>query len=85
MNNVNNACHISLNDIAEAITHDGAYEDVVRMMCAMISTDPKVDEATLLTIARLVVDGMIAQFTFDRMTFDAALDRIAKQQKGERS
>ena len=55
------------------------------MVCDIISTDPKVDEATLLTIARLVVDGMIAQFTFDRMTFDAALDRIAKQQTGERS
>ena len=63
----------------------GPTTDVVRMVCDIISTDPKVDEATLLTIARLIVDGMIAQFAFDRMTFDAALDRIAKQQTGERS
>jgi hypothetical protein len=66
MNNVNNACHTSLADIAKAIAHGGPYEDVVRTVCDIISTDPKVDQATLLTIGRLVADAMIAQFAFDR-------------------
>jgi hypothetical protein len=72
MNNVNDACHISLADIAEAIAHDEPYEDVVRMVSDMISTNPKVDEATLLTIAQLVVDAMTAQFAFDRTCEDAS-------------
>jgi len=65
MNNVNDACRTSLDDIARAIAENASYDAVVRMVCDTISTDPKVDQATLLTIARLVADAMIAQFAFD--------------------
>jgi hypothetical protein len=65
MNNINNKSSSSLTDIAEAIARDEPYEVVVHKVCDIISTDPKVDEATLLTITRLVVDAMTAQFAFD--------------------
>jgi hypothetical protein len=65
MNNVDDTSHTSLNDIARAIAENAPYDAIVRKVCDMISTDPKVDEPTLLTIARLVVDAMTAQFRSD--------------------
>ena len=67
MNNViNDTCHTGLADIAAAIACDEPYDTIVREMRDLIFTDPKIDEAAVLTIATLVVDAMIAQHGFDQ-------------------